>query len=116
MGDRRKLTPAIHRHYIDPFPTPRERTAPWVLARDLIGSSDWYEGLWQRRDRLRGKPTLILWGIRDPTFGTEALERWEQLLPDAQVVRFPEAGHFVQEEAILVPRLEAFMTGAPVER
>jgi len=27
------------------------------------------------------------------------LEKWEQAFPQARVVRCPEAGHFVQEEA-----------------
>ena len=98
MGNKEKLSKAVHRQYIDAFPRPRDRHAPWVLARELIGSSEWYEELWDRRDRLRDKPTLILWGMKDPAFNPAALDRWLELFPHARVVRFPEAGHFVQEE------------------
>ena len=99
FGDKRKLTAAVHRHYIDAFPTAAERHAPWVLARELIGSSDWYESLWQRVDVLAAKPALLLWGMKDPAFGPDALARWKQALPGARTIEFPESGHFVQEEA-----------------
>jgi haloalkane dehalogenase len=98
-GDKGKLTPSIHRQYTAPFPTAASRVAPWVLARELIGSSDWYEGLWARRELLADKPALLLWGLKDPTFGAAALERWRGALRRARTVEFPEAGHFVQEEA-----------------
>lgn len=99
FGDRRKLTKEVHRHYIEAFPTPAERQGPWVLARELAGSSDWYETLWQGREWLAGKPALVLWGMKDPAFGRDALEHWKATLTNARIVEFPEAGHFVQEEA-----------------
>ena len=99
FGDRKKLTKAAHRHYIGAFPTAASRTAPWVLAGELIGSTSWYEALWEERSRLAAIPALLLWGMKDPTFGPDALERWRTALPDARVVEFGEAGHFVQEEA-----------------
>lgn len=98
MGDRRKLSKEEHRHYTAPFPTPRDRQGPWVLAKELIGSSGWYRKLWERRERIAGKPALLLWGMKDPTFGQDALDRWRATLRDARVEMFPEAGHFVQEE------------------
>jgi pimeloyl-ACP methyl ester carboxylesterase len=99
FADRSRLTPEIHRHYVDAFPSPAERQAPWVFARELMGSSDWYEGLWRRRDRLAGLPALVLWGMKDSAFRPDALARWRDALPGARVVELPDAGHFVQEEA-----------------
>jgi haloalkane dehalogenase len=119
-GDKAKLTPTVHRQYIAPFPTAASREAPWVLARELIGSSDWYEGLWGRLDRIADKPALLLWGMKDPTFGAAALERWRRALRNSRVVEFPEAGHFVQEEAPVEAAeelrgfLEASRKAAPV--
>lgn len=103
-GDRSKLTPKVHRHYLRAFPDPRSRVAPrkrgekWTLARELIGSSAWYEALWARRDLLAGKPTLVLWGERDTAFDAADLARWQEALPDAEVRVFSGAGHFVPEE------------------
>lgn len=99
FGDKRKLTKEVHRHYIAPFGSPAERQGPWVLAKELIGSSDWYEDLWQRRERITAKPALLLWGMKDPAFGDAVLERWKAAFASPRVVRFPAAGHFVQEEA-----------------
>lgn len=99
FADTSKLTREAHRHYIEAFPTPSERVAPWVFARELVGSGAWYEGLWAQRDRLRTKPALLLWGMKDPAFGPDFLARWRRALPRARVETFPDAGHFVQEEA-----------------
>jgi pimeloyl-ACP methyl ester carboxylesterase len=112
-GDKAKLTPEVHRHYTAVFPTSKDRTAPWMFARELIGSSRWYERLWQQRDQIQNKPTLIVWGLKDPTFKEADLKRWEQLFTQARVVRLPEVGHLVPEEAAetVVPLVEEFLTG-----
>jgi haloalkane dehalogenase len=98
-GDRRKLTPAIHGQYLAPFPDAGSRgQVLWPLARALLGSSAHYRSLWERRDRL-DQPALIVWGLRDSAFRPEQLARWRQLLPHAQVLALPEAGHWPHEEA-----------------
>lgn len=110
-ADRSRLTKAIHRHYLAPFPGPAERMAPWILARELIASSDWYEGLWRERDRLADFPALILWGMKDPAFGPDVLARWRTALPNARVVELADVGHFVQEEApeVAAREIRAFL-------
>ncbi len=55
-----KLAKPIHAHYTGPFPTPKSRKATWIIARELLGSSDWYDSLWQQRERIKDKPALIL--------------------------------------------------------
>jgi pimeloyl-ACP methyl ester carboxylesterase len=111
MGDRRRLSPVAHAHYQRPFPDPASREAPLALARALAGSSAWYDGLWAARARLRAIPTLLLWGMRDPTFGPESLARWRSALPDAEVAEFAGSGHFVLEEEpeASVERAAAFL-------
>lgn len=94
-----ELPPAVHRHYLRALPDPRSRHGTWVLARELIGSSHWYDGLWRQRGVIAGKPALLLWGLRDPAFGQAALARWYEVFPNARVVTFPEVGHFVPEAA-----------------
>jgi pimeloyl-ACP methyl ester carboxylesterase len=99
FADRARLTPEIHRHYIEAFPSPAERQAPWVFARELIGSTAWYEDLWSRREAIADIPALVLWGMRDSAFKPDALARWRTALRRVRVVEFADAGHFVQEEA-----------------
>lgn len=99
FADRARLTRSVHKYYLAPFPDAASRLPLRELARSLLGSSDWYDELRQRRERLRGKPTLLLWGMRDPTFGPAYLARWRDALPDAAVAELPDVGHFVPEEA-----------------
>lgn len=98
-ADKRKLTKTIHGHYTGPFTNPAERFAPWVLARELTGSNDWYASLWERRHHLRGKPMAIVWGLADPLVGRAHLDRWRTAFPGAEVVALERVGHFVTEEA-----------------
>lgn len=112
MGDRSALTPAIHRHYAAPLGTPDERMGAWSFARALLGAGPWYEELWAERWRLRDRPMLLLWGMRDPTFGPAYLERWRREFPDAEVHGFAASGHFVPEEADadeVAPLIERFI-------
>ena len=98
-ADRRKLTPAIHAQYLAPFPDAVSRgQVLWPLARGILGSSEYYDSLWRRRDRLAGLPALLVWGTKDPAFKTHMLERWKGVLPSARVVELP-VGHWPQEEA-----------------
>jgi pimeloyl-ACP methyl ester carboxylesterase len=117
MGDRRILRPEMQRHYAAPLATPAERMAAWACARALLNSGPWFERQWEQRSLLRGKPMLLLWGLKDPTFGPAYLERWRREFPDALAHTFPSSGHFVPEEAPaeVGPLLEQFVA-APVPR
>jgi haloalkane dehalogenase len=99
-GDRSKLTPAIHRQYRDRFPDRWSRGAVlWPLAKALLASSHYYESLWHERDKLGGRPALIIWGMKDSALRPHLLDRWREALPDASVVELPGAGHWPHEEA-----------------
>ena len=106
------FTPAVRRHYAEVHQTPGQRTALWALARALYASNPWFESLWQRRERLRGIPALLLWGLRDPAFPARFLARWREALPEAQVRTFEDAGHFVPEEqpAEVAEAVRAFLS------
>jgi haloalkane dehalogenase len=97
-GDRKKLTKAVHRHYIQALPSPAERHGTWIFLQELLGSSDWYQSLWDQRHRIQDKPALILWGMQDVAFKQKELDRWRSLFPQARVVKLETAGHFLQDE------------------
>lgn len=61
FGDKSKLTKQTHAHYLGPFRDRRDRSAPWIFARELVASASWYEKLWSRREALKDKPALLLW-------------------------------------------------------
>jgi haloalkane dehalogenase len=99
FADKRALSASTHAHYLAPFPTAPSRLPLWILARALLGSSDWHASLWEARDRLASMRMLLLWGMRDPAFGPAYLARFVDAFPTAHVQELPSAGHFVQEEA-----------------
>lgn len=97
-GDKRKLTPAIHRQYLAPFARPTDRASTFALLRSLLDSGDWFGGLWEQREILKTKPLLFLWGDRDPTFGIPTLTRWRKAFSEAETHVLPGAGHWPHEE------------------
>lgn len=99
FADKSKLTKAVHRHYLAPFPTPSSRDAAWVLAHELTASGAWYDALYARLDALAAVPTLLLWGSKDPFFPEAYFRRWRETLPQAEVAELASVGHFVPEEA-----------------
>jgi haloalkane dehalogenase len=112
-GDRRKLTPDIHRQYLSVFPDAesRERVL-FALARSLLGSSDFFEALWQRRDRLARVPIELVWGMRDAAFPPYVLQRWQRAMPHAHTTAIAGAGHWPHEEepAAVVEALRRVIT------
>jgi haloalkane dehalogenase len=116
VQDRSKLPPPIHQQYILPFPTPESRTGMLSLARALVGSSPWYDELWTEREAIRQIPAILLWGMKDPTFCRQDLERWQTVFANHETIPFPEAGHFVQEEVeaeVLNEIIERFIAAHP---
>ncbi|MCC6206840.1 MAG: alpha/beta fold hydrolase [Gammaproteobacteria bacterium] len=95
---RAELDPHIHRHYIEPLRKPAERKGCWVFPKQILASSAWLSGLWDRREVIAGKPAMIVWGMRDIAFRDIELKRWKTVFPDAEVHEYADVGHFVQEE------------------
>lgn len=118
-GDKRKLTPHIHRHYLEPFRQPNDRILVlWPLARALRGSGPFFASLYAQRERLRDIPTLIVWGLKDSAFRPHQLEKWRSILPEAQVATIADAGHWPHEEAPaeVADLIARFLSGTSVDR
>jgi haloalkane dehalogenase len=98
FGNKSKLTPELHRQITEPLAVPAERKGSWVFPKQIVGATEWLARLWSQRELLRGKVTLIAWGMKDIAFREKELNRWSETFPEAHVVRFAEAGHFVAEE------------------
>jgi haloalkane dehalogenase len=81
-AERRALTEAVRaipRHPADPA---------WRLLEPPEGSPG-----------LSALPLLLGWGMRDPVFTPALLREWIRRFPHAEVHRFPDAGHYVMEDA-----------------
>jgi haloalkane dehalogenase len=57
------------------------------------------------------KPALIAWGELDFVFDEPFLQQWLRILPDAQLHRYPDCGHYILEDAAasLVPIIAQFL-------
>lgn len=111
MGDPAKLTAPVHRHYFKALERPEERKGCWTFPKRIIDSSDWLALLWSQRDKIKDKPSLILWGMKDIAFREQELNRWISLSSDSKVIKYDDTGHFVQEEkgSELCPVIEEFL-------
>lgn len=113
FGDRSKLNRLIHRHYTRPFGKPSQRLGTLAFARSLLHDQAWFEGLWMKRACITDKPTLLLWGMKDPFVGGKFLDKFADHFFYRRVVRLEEAGHFPQEECpeILIREMRTFLNG-----
>ena len=97
---------AIHR-FVQDIPL-----RPGDSSYDLVTSTQ--NGL----EKLSDTPMLIGWGMKDFVFDRHFLEEWQRRFPNAEVHRFPEAGHYVLEDESdrLIPLVRAFLAAHPVMR
>ncbi len=98
FGDKTKLSGNIHKHYKLALPTSKERNATYAFAKELLDASGWWDSLWSQLAPIKTKPFLFFWGMKDIFIPPKELARWQNALPSARVVKFENAGHFVQEE------------------
>lgn len=58
-------------------------------------------------------PVLVCWGEKDPIFDRGFLSEWMRRFPLAEVHRFPQAGHYVMEDAFeqIIPVVKRFLEG-----
>ncbi|MBZ0263216.1 alpha/beta fold hydrolase [bacterium] len=102
----------LQKAYQAPLDSPEHRHGTWGFAQELIGSSLWYDTLWEQARYLARTPALLLWGMKDPAFGASELEIWEKLFVKPEVHRLNDIGHFVPEEApeIVLAHVQKFLS------
>ena len=101
---RRGMSSAVRRGYLWPYDSWKNRIAILRFVQDIpLGPGDPSYGLLLRIHaglaHFREAPVLICWGGRDFVFDDTFLEQWMSELPKAELRRFPEAGHYVLEDA-----------------
>ena len=119
---------AMHRHrltadeklgYLWPYDSWANRVAVNAFVQDIPMSRadpSWatLQEIEASLAQFRSRPTLVEWGGRDFCFNDHFLLRWRQILPEAEVHRIADAGHYVLEDAReeVVPRVRDFLTAA----
>jgi haloalkane dehalogenase len=99
FADKSRLSDAAHEHYLRPLCAPEDRKGCVVFPKQIIAATPWLGELWNNISALNGKPTLLVWGMKDIAFRVKELKRWQRAFPEARTVRLSTVGHLVQEEA-----------------
>jgi haloalkane dehalogenase len=88
-------------HYTDVVPTPAHRAGIAEFPKQIRTARPWMALLEERvRTALAGVPVALVWGMKDPAFGSmRVVDRWMRDFPQATVLLMSEAGHFIQEDA-----------------
>jgi haloalkane dehalogenase len=123
MAPARRMPKALRDAYCAPYDTPEHRLATLRFVQDipLSPGDPAYDAVSQVEaglDLFRETPVQLLWGMRDFVFKPEVLSIFEKRWPHAEVHRFPDAGHYVLEDAREeIPTLvRDFLARHPLER
>jgi haloalkane dehalogenase len=122
IGDRARMKDGVAEGYAAPYDSWESRIGHWRFIRDIPleeghPTRATIERLTAEVPRLfADTPATLIWGDQDFVFTPAFLEKWRQLLPKAEVHRFPEAAHWVVEDAHerIVPILRDFFARHPV--
>jgi haloalkane dehalogenase len=69
------------------------------MPREILRNDDRLEQLEQDLAKLKGKPTEMVFGMKDRGFGKESvIARWHGALGDVPTTRLDDASHFLQED------------------
>ncbi len=95
------LEAEVLEHYRRAQPTPQARWGVAEFPRQILASGAWLGRLADQAPRALGdKPVLLVWGMKDPGFGSrKVIERWQRSFPAAEVVVLADANHYIQEDA-----------------
>ncbi|HVF34791.1 MAG TPA: alpha/beta fold hydrolase [Candidatus Saccharimonadia bacterium] len=114
------LSDAERRAYVAPYDTPANRIATLRFVQDIpIAAADRGHELVRETavllPQLGDRPVLICWGLRDFVFDASFLREFERVFPAAEVHAWPDAGHYVLEDARerVVERVRAFLGANP---
>ncbi len=99
----RELSPEERDAYLTPHAAKASRLAQLRFVQDIPLTSDHpshalVTEVQSKLGQFRKTPTLICWGDQDWVFDKHFLAEWQRILPEAEVHRFPDAGHLVLED------------------
>ena len=115
----RPMAQRVREAYLLPYRAAADRTGLLQFVQDIPlrpsdRSSELVSEVQAKLPTFRQTPTLILWGDRDFVFDHHFLREWQEILPEAQVHHFPNAGHSVLEDAggEILPLVREFLDRA----
>lgn len=116
-----RMTDAVKRAYLAPYDSWEHRIAVQRFVEDIPlaeGDRSWpmVKEVSDRLEQFRSVPLMICWGGKDFVFDEHFLAEWRRRLPNAEVHTFPDAGHYVLEDAHeeILPLVRDFLKRHPL--
>jgi pimeloyl-ACP methyl ester carboxylesterase len=97
FGDS-KISKYLLKQYTKPFADKTQRNGALTFAKSLLNDQDWFEELWNKRQTISAKPTLFIWGMKDPVIKPHYLDKFVSGFANSKTIRLETGGHFPQEE------------------
>jgi cis-3-alkyl-4-acyloxetan-2-one decarboxylase len=116
-----RMTPAVRAGLLAPYDNWHHRQAIYRFVEDIPlsvrhPSHATLQGIEERLGQLAVHPWMFIWGMRDWCFTPHFLERFLNFVPQAEVHRLADAGHYVIEDAHerIVPLVDQFIERHPI--
>ncbi len=116
FGVRKSLPFEVAQGYLLPYRRAHQRSAIWDFVADIPfkSSHPTYHDMFEmaaKLPQLQDKPIKIIWGLKDPCFHREMLNKVAQHFPQADVVEIADASHLVLEDAadLVIPAINDFL-------
>lgn len=121
IKNKERRTKEVKAGYLAPYDSWNHRVAVLQAVEDIPFKEDApsHKELKYIEDRLNefnSVPKIFFWGGEDFVFNDIVLDKWLEFYPDAEVHRFPDAGHYVLEDAYptIIPEMETFLKKYPI--
>ncbi len=114
---RKPLSGAVKRGFLYPYRSWGDRRAVYQFVKDIpmhITHRSFNRLLEIENGllKLREVPVAIIWGGKDFCFSDHFMNRWKRFIPNATVIHYKDAGHYLLEDepAKAVEALEQFVS------
>ncbi|MGF1450816.1 MAG: alpha/beta fold hydrolase [Opitutales bacterium] len=111
------LPPEVRAGYLYPYDTWANRIATHRFVKDIPlrpAHPSWarLKEVENALPQLRHQPMQICWGLRDWCFDEKFLDEWIARFPEARVERYPNAAHYLLEDAgeEIIPQIRDFLS------
>lgn len=113
---KKPLEDSVREGFLLPYGNWVDRIANLRFVQDIPTKPDQetyqvLQGIERFLPKLRNHSILIGWGLKDFCFDKVFLEKWKTLYPNAQILEYPESGHYILEDEKdnLIPEIKRFL-------
>jgi len=104
MAVTKPLSRAARQGFLFPYDSWAHRVAVWRFVRDIPLSSSHssmalLKDIGDKLKHFQKHPVTACWGGKDFCFNRQYLRKWNNIFPKMNTHLYPEAGHYILEDA-----------------